>query len=237
MGEDARVRVASGATRLEPEQPPRSVALREWMSAGRTGNMEDAAKPRPICSQDGRPAILVVEGLPLCVACYYQLQVAQTLGFRIAAIGMNHAAAEMDYMTGLGQSPRMQVPDIPRGPFILNNIKVDNSVVGSINTGNVQSIDVSITYLKESGNEQISAALKSLAEVIANATAIPAPEKNQLLDQVAYLSEQAVAAAKDRRPGMIQAAFAAITQGSGAIAAVATAWQAAAPLLKSYFGF
>jgi hypothetical protein len=190
------------------------------------------------CSQCQRLGVAAINGTTLCVDCFYKFEVARTLGLRIAAIGMNHAAAELDFATGLRNfTPRIQVPDIPRGPVILNNIKVDNSVVGTINTGNVETIDVSITYLKEAGNEQISAALKTLAEVIANATAIPAPNKNQLLDQVAYLSEQAVAAAKERRPGMIQAAFAAIAQGSTAVAAVASAWQAAAPLLKSYFGF
>lgn len=96
---------------------------------------------------------------------------------------------------------------------------------------------MSISYLKQAGNEQISAALKMLAEVIANATALGPNEKNQLLDQVAYLSEQAVVAAKDRRPGMVQAAFGAVTQGATAVGAVATAWQTAEPILRSYFGF
>lgn len=200
--------------------------------------MSEAPSRRRICSQCHRPAILSIDDLPLCVPCYYQFQVAQTLGFRIQAIGLNHAAASMDSMTGLGHiTPRMQVPDIPQGPVILNNIKVDNSVVGSINTGNVHSIDVSVTVLKEAGNQQVSEALKALAEIIANNQAVPTADKNQMLDQVAYLGEQAVAAAKDRRPGMIQAAFTSITKGAGAVEAVAIAWQAAAPLLKSYFGF
>lgn len=201
--------------------------------------MEEPAKPRRMCSQgDGRPSIGTLDDLPLCVSCYYQLEVARTLAFRIQAIGLNHAAESLDFASGIPRfTPRIQVPDIPRGPVILNNIKVDNSVVGAINTGNVQAIDVSITYLKEAGNDRISAALKALAEAIANAAAMPAPEKNQLLDQVAFLSEQAVLAAKDRRPGMIQAAFAAVTQGAGAVVAVSSAWQVAEPLLRSVFGF
>lgn len=102
--------------------------------------MSDAnpAKTRLMCSQgDGRLSICTVDDVPLCVACYHQLEVAQTLALRAAAIGLNLAAAEMDYATGLPNlSPRMQLPEIPRGPVILNNIRVDNSVVGSINTGN-----------------------------------------------------------------------------------------------------
>jgi hypothetical protein len=189
------------------------------------------------CGQCSRAGIIAVNGTALCVDCYYRFEVARTLGFRMAAIGMNLAADEMDAITGLRNfSPRIQVPDMPKGPFILNNIKVDNSVVGSINTGNVQSIDVSVTVLREAGNDKISNALKALAEVIANNHDITAPDKDSMLDQVAYLSEQAVAAAKDRRPGIIQAAVASITQGAAAVTDIARAWAAAAPLLKTYFG-
>jgi hypothetical protein len=130
------------------------------------------------CGQCGRQSVAAVDNAPLCVDCYYKLEVARTLGFRSAAIGMNYAAAEMDSVVGLQNfTPRIQVPDIPRGPTILHNIKVDNSVVGSINTGNVQSIDVSITYLKEAGSKQISEALKALAEAIANSSDLAAPVK------------------------------------------------------------
>jgi hypothetical protein len=189
------------------------------------------------CGQCGKPGVAHSNSVILCVDCYYKLQVAQTLGFRIAAIGMNHAAAEMDAIVGLPNfSPKMQVPEIPKGPIILNNIRVDNSVVGSINTGTVHAIDVNITYMERAGNETVGKALKALTEAVANAS-IPDSEKNNMLDQVAYLSEQAAGAAKDRKPGMIKAATAAITDAAHAASAVAAAWTAAAPLLKAHFGF
>jgi hypothetical protein len=173
----------------------------------------------------------------LCVDCYHKFEVARTLGFRLAAIGLNHAAAEMDSVAPWGPpTPRMQVPDIPKGPIILNNIKVANSVVGSINTGNVESIDVSITYLRNAGSQKISDALKQLTEAIVNDGTIAKPEKDQLVDQVAFLSEQAVVAVKDRRPGMIKATLGALDHAAPTISAVAAVWTAAAPLLKTYFG-
>jgi len=200
--------------------------------------MSEPAIPQPIaCGQCGKPAVTAVNGSGLCVACWHQFEVAKTLAARLAIIHMNHAAAEMDFVSGLpGFSPKMQVPDIPAGPVILNNIKVDNSVVGSINTGNVQAIDVSITYLKDAGNAEVSAALKNLTEAIANDVALAKAEKDGLLDQVAYLSEQAAGAAKDRKPGMIKAVLSAITQTAGAVNTVAGAWNAAEPIIKSFFG-
>ena len=45
-------------------------------------------------------------------------------------------------------------------PMIFNNIKVENSVVGAINTGNVQAIDLSLTNLHNAGNDTARDALK-----------------------------------------------------------------------------
>ncbi len=198
---------------------------------------ELSSTARLLCGQCGKCAVVSVNDARLCVDCYYKFEVAKTLGARLAIMAMNHAAAEMDHLTGLHNfTPRMQVPDIPRGPIILNNIKVDNSVVGSINTGNVQTIDVSITYLKDAGNEAVSKALKELTEAIANEATLAKADKDNMLDQLAYLSEQAAGAAKDRKPGMIKAALGAISQTAATVSAVAAAWNAAGPLLKAFFG-
>ena len=50
-----------------------------------------------------------------------------------------------------------------------------------------------------------------------------------MIEQVAFLSEQAVAGAKDRKPGVIKATLGAVSQAAGSISAVAGAWQAAEP--------
>jgi len=150
---------------------------------------------------------------------------------------MNYAAEEMDHLVPFGgQSPRIQVPDIPRGPTILNNIKVDNSVVGSINTGNVESIDVNISYLRKAGGDEVSAALVELTEVIARATDIDDGQKQALLDQVEFVSEQAVKGADGRRPGMISAALSALDSTSKATASLSAIWSSVHPILRHFFG-
>jgi hypothetical protein len=159
------------------------------------------------------------------------------MAFRLNAIGMNYALDEMDNVTGLPLSgPRMQVPEIPKGPPILNNIKVDNSVVGSINTGNVQAIDVNLTYLHSVGNDKARDALKVLTEAVVNDTSVSDTQKNELLDQITFLSEQTVAGAKDRKPGLIKATFSALTEAAHTVTSMAGAWQVAEPILRSLFG-
>ena len=117
--------------------------------------MSDQTKVAAPCGQCGKPNVASVGLVPLCVDCWYKFEVAETLAFRLNAIGMNYALDEMDHVSGIALGgPRMQVPPIPQGPIILNNIKVDNSVVGAINTGNVRVIDVNLTHLHNAGNDR-----------------------------------------------------------------------------------
>jgi hypothetical protein len=156
---------------------------------------------------------------------------------RLSAIGMNYALAEMESISGLPNTgPRMQVPEIPKGPPIFNNIKVDNSVVAAINTGNVQAIDVNLTYLHSAGNDKAKDALKALTEAILNDQSITDAQKNELVDQISFLSEQTVIGAKGRKPGVIKATLATLTQSANTVSSMAAAWQAAEPILKSLFG-
>ncbi len=153
------------------------------------------------------------------------------------AIGMNHAAAELDSVTGLiNFTPRMQVPDLPKAPIIYNNIKVDNSVIGAINTANVQTIDVSLSVLNQAGHSQASEALKALTEAVLKEELLDEVLKHEILDQVAFLSEQAIAPAQQRKPGLIKATLASLTLTANAVAAVAAAWPTLQPILKGIFG-
>lgn len=184
----------------------------------------------------GKHALVSFNSVSLCVDCYYKFEVARTLGLRSAVMAMNNAAAQLDHITGLKNfTPKMQVPDIPEGPIILNNIKVSNSVVGSINTGTVQTIDVSITYLSEGGNEEVSRALKALTEAVINSSELSRTDRQDLLDQIAYLSEQAAGAAKDRKPGMIKAALSTIRQAAETLSTIVVAWNGAESILYKHF--
>jgi hypothetical protein len=120
-------------------------------------------------------------------------------------------------------------------PTVLNNITVNRSVVGTINTGNVEKIDVSLTHLHHSGRDDAKDALKALTEAILGAT-MPEDQKGELIEQVAFLSEEAAADADKRRPALIKPVLGALTQAAGTVSAMAGAWQAAEPILRGIFG-
>ena len=91
------------------------------------------------CSQCSKPALKKVNEVALCVDCYYKFVVAQTVQFQQHAAMMNMALAEMDAIAPFGPSYRVQMPQLPNGAISNTNVTVTGGVVGSINTGTVQS--------------------------------------------------------------------------------------------------
>jgi hypothetical protein len=75
-----------------------------------------------------------------------------------------------------------------------------------------------------------------LIEAVVNDTSITDTQKNELIDQITLLSEQTVAGAKDRKPGLIKATFSALTEAARTVSSMAGAWQAAEPILRNLFG-
>src|SRR5207247_9593391 len=69
---------------------------------------------------------------------------------------------------GVTGYPRYQVPEptpiIQRGPMNFHNIKIDRSVVGAINSGDVQRIEVAMNNINAHGGEVLAAALKEFTE-------------------------------------------------------------------------
>ena len=81
---------------------------------------------------------------------------------------LNYLTTEIEAVDGLPRLfPRYKVssPVYHKGDLILNNINIQNSNVGAINTGNVESIDVSLTFLKEQRKTGFSNLLEILKKV------------------------------------------------------------------------
>jgi hypothetical protein len=115
------------------------------------------------------------------------------------------------------------------------SLNVETMTGSNIQQGTTNSL---ITASQTITTEQLKArdALKVLTEVVLNDTSISDTQKNELLDQITFLSEQSVASAKDRKPGLIKATFSALTEGAHTVTSMAGAWQVAEPILRSLFG-
>jgi len=138
----------------------------------------------PSCSQCGKPAVVQVAKNPLCIDCYLKLQQAIQMQDARCVQEMNYLIDAIEARVGLyGVLPRYQVPQsiIHQGSLTFHNIKVDRSVIGSINTGEVKHIDVCMSHIKTSGNEELVKALKDFTEAVISETKLNNDLKNQII--------------------------------------------------------
>jgi hypothetical protein len=191
------------------------------------------------CGQCGKPAIVLLNEHPLCVDCHYKLEQTYWMKFAKAATMANMADRDMVLITGIPHlSNQIYIPPPPIPPIHYNNqtVTVTGGTVGAINFGNVNDIQVNLQALTQNGEVGIADAMANLTNAILNAKDVPEAQKNELLEQVAFLTAQASVLPAERKPGMIKTIVSAVKDGAGAISSVAGAWGAVEPLLHGHFG-
>jgi len=192
----------------------------------------------PSCSQCGKPAIISVDNNPLCVDCYLKFQQAMQIQDNMYVQEMNYLTDMMEATVGLyGVLPKYKVrqPVVHQSPLTFHNIKVDQSVIGSINTGEVQRIDVAMSHIKSSGNEQLVRALKEFTEAVIAETKLDAELKNQIIEQISFLTSQSALSKEKRKSGIIKAVLLAVKNMVSTMVALSPLWNNLQPLLEHIF--
>jgi hypothetical protein len=177
---------------------------------------------------------------PVCIPCEHTFQQSRYMQFAQNAAMLNFATQEMDAVVGLGRlSPTVQIPNAPVPPLYFNNqhVTVSGGAVGSINMATARDINVSLKIITQNGDLGVADKLADLTNAILNADEADDGAKNDLLEQVAFLTQQASAKPEERKPGAIKAIIAGIKEGAGVISSVAGVWSAVEPMLKGHFGF
>jgi len=192
----------------------------------------------PSCNQCGKPAVAVVANNPLCVDCLLKLQQAIQIQDARYVQEMNYLIDSMEATVGLyGVLPKYQVPQpiIHQGALTFHNIKVDQSVIGSINTGEAKRIDVCISHIKTSGNKELVKALKDFTEAIIAETKLSNDLKNQILEQTSFLTSQSLLPKEKRKTAIIKAVLPTLKNTVSTIASLSLLWGKLQPLLERIF--
>lgn len=150
----------------------------------------------------------------------------------------DEAMDDMVAVTGIDLRPPRRQPVaqfLRTGDVMLNNIHVNNSTVGSINTGKIKTLDVAISAASAQ-NTDIAEALTKLAEATMNAVELQNNQKEEILELLSLLGDEAAVPKDRQRPGVIKAAWSKLSEALSANANVATIWQTWGPVIKSAFG-
>jgi len=190
------------------------------------------------CSQCGKKAVVTINGNPLCVDCYLKFQQAVNIQATNLVHEMNYLTDTIESTIGLyGVLPRYKIPQIGvyKGPLTLNNINVDNSIIGSINTGDVKQIDVAMDQIKKSGNDILLKALKEFTESVINTEKLNKNLKNEIIEQISFVTSQSVLLKEKQKTGILRGVLLGIKNIVTPIPSLLTLWDKLQPLLEHIF--
>ncbi len=159
--------------------------------------------PQTRCNQCNTPAVYDVAGTLLCINCYAKLQQANYLQFAQLASTYNALLDNVDATVGLPVTcGRLQVPTpttINAGQTTFHNIRVNNSVVGSINTGNVEKLDVRVSAMRAENRSDLADAVQKLTQTIVDTSDLIPNDKDSALECLSFLSDQALTPEPERK--------------------------------------
>jgi len=80
---------------------------------------------------------------------------------------------------------------ISTGEITLQNIKIDRSNIGVVNTGSIGNLDVSVSAIRNLGHDEIADELRTLTEAVLASSDLADTEKRDVVDQLSYVASQA----------------------------------------------
>lgn len=191
------------------------------------------------CSQCGNNAMYEVEGHLLCLQCakVWQDMLRGQIEDQVRALNFLHE--EMEMITGMpGVLPRYELPKPPTintRRITLNNIQVSDSVVGVINTGQIEKLDVAVDAVRDAGQEQLADALQKLSQAVVDAPDLLPQQKDEAVEHLAFLAEQASMPKERRQRSVAKTVIVGLEHVLNAAASVVTLWQAVRPYLLGLF--
>jgi hypothetical protein len=119
---------------------------------------------------------------------------------------------------------------------IANSLTVTDSVVGAINSGTIERLNVRIGDLKKKPETtEVGKALQELKDAILQSKDMPDSSKQEAADQLSYLAEQAAQPEEQRQPGVIKATANTLSRVLSVTADVLAVWNQWGPVVVAYF--
>lgn len=162
------------------------------------------------CYQCGRPPMyqIVIDGhkVNLCIDCQLKMEQIRSRQNEETERIINYLSDNMSAIAGIpSNGPRFpERTTINAEGTVLNNIHIQDSQIGVVNTGIVQTIDAAVTTIRESGNNDLSRAITELTEAVIGDESLPEKNQKEALDLVGIVSAEASLPKEDRRKAMIR---------------------------------
>lgn len=194
------------------------------------------------CNQCERPALYrMSDNTALCLDCNFKVSQIRYSEFLINAAMMNQTMDDMEMAVGMQMSneriPVAELAKAAQGKTVHNNIQIDRSSVGVINTGDVEKINAAITLTKETDAEEIGLKLKSLTQTVLDSNEFNNTSKNELIDLIQSLSEQIIGSHGGRKKSVALSLLNGIEERVKNVSSAWKIFKEMIPLVKEIFDY
>lgn len=121
-----------------------------------------------------------------------------------------------------------------------DKIKVSNSTVGVINTGEIETIEsifLNASTLANAGHTELAIALRKVTEATNNSQELTRKQQTELLEQLGEIARQAkISPNKRAGPAVIRVVLSSIAATIGTGGGLAEIWSTWGPAIKAFFG-
>jgi hypothetical protein len=173
------------------------------------------------------------------VDCFHKLQLAEYYNDQRYAQRMNFVLEQAEMISGIYGGPRVAMPQPPpilrTGPMTFNNIRIDRSVVGAINTAQVQRIDIALSHIKVGGAEELASQLSDFTEAVLASTEMSNGLKDDIMAHLSFLAEQ-VQSQQKAPTATLKTVLRAVATGISAINSLVALWGKVHPLFSRALG-
>ena len=153
-----------------------------------------------MCSQcRSTPAFVEVNGHLLCINCDHKREETLRLeqARRLNELNVQHD--EWEALTGV-RFPRHQIPQPT--VYTSHSIRVDKSVVGAINTGHIDKLNVALDHIRQGDTVELADKLQEFTQAVVNNTELTAEDRNTILEYLSFLGIQATLPKNNRQPSI-----------------------------------
>jgi hypothetical protein len=162
------------------------------------------------CFQCGKPAFYIVEGSSgnygLCIECNLQREQASALEHQRTMELLNTSLSLFSLQSGIPmpQLPIRSAPIIPITNMATNNIHVDNSAIGVLNLGYINTVERTVTTLKRTGQTSIANALTQLTQGTLDNSGLSAQQKNDVIEILSEIAQESEKPIERRRLAIVR---------------------------------
>ncbi len=159
------------------------------------------------CCQCDKPAFLSIANNPLCIDHYLKFQQANQIEDARYANHLNFLMGEMEATVGLGptlQRYKVPQPIIHQGPMKFQNINIDKSNIGFLNTGEIEKLDMTMSVINTTGHRDLTEAFKEFTEAVIKMQELDDKIKKEIVEQITFLANQVVVQKEQKKPSVVK---------------------------------